>query len=108
MLFNFEDFYFFLNSIPKFSGDVSQLPHLCRILRNIQRFCGENLETMILDEIPVFLVGRAYRVFGKTRLKYKSLEIFLKDLCSYFWDIRELQISNECSKDLTNHLKNMV
>ena len=43
--------------------------------------------------IPVLLVGRAYRIFGKIALKYKSLNNFLKGFCLYFWDVYELHFA---------------
>ena len=89
-----------INSIPKFSGDVSQLPYFCDRLQDIRSLWGANSETMILDEIPVLLVGRAYRICGQIAPKYKSLENFLKDLSSYFWDVREVHLARVAIKQM--------
>ena len=54
-----------------FDGDASKLPFFCeRVLNARKRYS----EIIILNEIPNFLEGSAYRIFGETAPLYNTVE----------------------------------
>ena len=63
-----------------FDGDDLKLPLFCESVLNARKWYSEIL---ILNEIPNFLEGNAYRTFGETAPLYNTVDLFINDLCSW-------------------------